>query len=140
MDRLVRLQWWQCSCRFGGCGNGNSSNPHLSAAVAALVWMLIEQIKTGHPSVLGAVTGMVAGLGAITPASGYVGPQGAIIIGFAASYICFFATYFVKKKLKIDDSSLDVFPVHAVGGFTGTLLVSIFVSSTWGGIGYNNWL
>ena len=97
---------------------------HISAATASLVWMFAEWIKYGKPSVLGIVTGMVAGLGTITPASGFVGPIGALIIGAAAGLICFTATNFLKRVLRIDDS-LDVFPVHGVGGMLGTLLAGI---------------
>ena len=93
----------------------------------------MEWLKFGKPSVLGIVTGMVAGLGTITPASGFVGPLGALLIGLSAGVICFFATQVVKRKLKIDDS-LDVFPVHGVGGFTGLLLTAVF-SATAGGLG-----
>jgi Amt family ammonium transporter len=78
---------------------------------------------------------MVAGLGTITPASGFVGPMGALIIGVSAGIVCFFATAFIKQKLKIDDS-LDVFPVHGVGGIIGTLFAGIFVSAGLGGAGY----
>ena len=107
---------------------------HISAAVASLTWMTIEWVKYGKPSVLGIVTGMVAGLGSITPASGFVGPMGAIVIGLSAGFICFSATNFMKRTLKIDDS-LDVFPVHGVGGIIGTLLAGIFVASQYGGAG-----
>lgn len=100
---------------------------HLSAAAGALMWMLIEWIKFGKPSALGVVTGMVAGLGTITPASGFVGPAGAIVIGLSAGVICFFSTLAVKRVFKIDDS-LDVFPVHGVGGILGSFLVGIFAS------------
>jgi Amt family ammonium transporter len=78
---------------------------------------------------------MVAGLGTITPASGFVGPIGALVIGAAAGGACFFATSYMKRALNVDDS-LDVFPVHGVGGLLGTLLTGIFVSATFGGIGY----
>ena len=107
---------------------------HIIAAVASLTWMTIEWVKYGKPSVLGIVTGMVAGLGSITPASGFVGPMGAIVIGLSAGFICFTATNFMKRTLKIDDS-LDVFPVHGVGGIIGTLLAGIFVASQYGGAG-----
>ena len=107
---------------------------HISAAVASLTWMSAEWIKFGKPSVLGIVTGMVAGLATITPASGYVGPIGALIIGFAAGGGCFLATQFMKRTLKIDDS-LDVFPVHGVGGMIGLLLTGVFSAASWGGIG-----
>jgi Amt family ammonium transporter len=108
---------------------------HVSAACGALTWAAMEWIKYGKPSALGTVTGMVAGLGTITPASGFVGPMGALIIGFSAGVVCFFATAFIKQKLKIDDS-LDVFPVHGVGGILGTILAGIFVSAGLGGIGF----
>jgi Amt family ammonium transporter len=108
---------------------------HLGAATGALAWMVVEWWRYGKPSVLGIVTGMVAGLGTITPASGFVGPIGAILIGSAAGIACFFATQLLKRKLMIDDS-LDVSPVHGVGGMLGTLLTGVFVSATLGGVGY----
>lgn len=104
---------------------------HISAACGSLMWMVMEWIKYGKPSVLGIVTGMVAGLGTITPASGFVGPAGAMVIGLLAGFICYNATVFIKRTLKIDDS-LDVFPVHGVGGVLGTLLVGIFASTELG--------
>jgi len=107
---------------------------HLGAAAGSLAWMSCEWLRFGKPSVLGIVTGMVAGLGTITPASGFVGPGGAIIIGLSAGVVCFFATLLIKQKFKIDDS-LDVFPVHGVGGCLGILLTAIFVSKSYGGMG-----
>ena len=107
---------------------------HIGAASGALTWMFIEWKRFGKPSVLGIVTGMVAGLGTITPASGFVGPAGAMIIGVTAGVVCFFATQYVKRTLKIDDS-LDVFPVHGIGGITGSLLTGIFAATSLGGIG-----
>jgi Amt family ammonium transporter len=107
---------------------------HLGAACGSLAWMTAEWVKFGKPSVLGIVTGMVAGLGTITPASGFVGPGGAIVIGLAAGFVCFTATQIIKRKLEIDDS-LDVFPVHGVGGMLGLMLTAIFVSSSFGGTG-----
>ncbi|WP_339339023.1 ammonium transporter [uncultured Oceanicoccus sp.] len=104
---------------------------HLSAATGAFTWLCIEWLKYGKPSALGAVTGMVAGLGTITPASGFVGPAGAIVIGFSAGLVCFYATLAIKQKLNIDDS-LDVFPVHGVGGILGTFMAGIFASSELG--------
>jgi len=106
---------------------------HIGAAGGSLAWMFAEWIKYGKPSVLGIVTGMVAGLGTITPASGFVGPLGALIIGIVAGLICFFATHAVKRVFFVDDS-LDVFPVHGVGGATGMLLTGVFVG-TLGGTG-----
>lgn len=111
---------------------------HLSASAGALTWAAIEWKKFGKASVLGAVTGMVAGLGTITPASGFVGPGGALIIGISAGVVCFYSTVYIKHKLKIDDS-LDVFPVHGIGGILGTLLAGIFASTELGafsGFGY----
>ena len=108
---------------------------HIGAATGSLAWLVCERIRYGKPSVLGICTGMVAGLGTITPASGFVGPLGAIAIGGAAGVICFFATSYLKRRLNVDDS-LDVFPVHGVGGILGTLLTGVFVSAALGGIGY----
>jgi Amt family ammonium transporter len=104
---------------------------HISASMGAFTWMVIEWKKFGKPSALGAVTGMVAGLGTITPASGFVGPGGALIIGLLAGVVCFTATQYIKRVLKIDDS-LDVFPVHGVGGILGTLAVAVFASTQLG--------
>ena len=110
---------------------------HIGAATGSLAWMFREWSKSGKPSVLGIVTGMVAGLGTITPASGFVGPMGAIVIGTLAGLICYEATQYIKNKINIDDS-LDVFPVHGVGGILGTLLTAIFASSQFGGLGLEN--
>ena len=107
---------------------------HISAAAGSLAWMFMEWWRYGKPSVLGIVTGMVAGLGTITPASGFVGPMGALAIGLSAGVICFVATGYIKRSLKIDDS-LDVFPVHGVGGILGTTLTGVFVASSLGGAG-----
>jgi Amt family ammonium transporter len=107
---------------------------HIGASAGALAWMLAEWWRYGKPSVLGIVTGMVAGLGTITPASGFVGPGGALVIGAVAGSVCFFATQFLKRRLGIDDS-LDVSPVHGVGGLIGTLLTGVFVSASLGGAG-----
>lgn len=104
---------------------------HISAATAALVWMSLEWFKYGKPSVLGIVTGMVAGLGTVTGASGYIGPAGSFIVGLLAGSVCFLATNFLKRKLKVDDS-LDVFPVHGVGGMLGTLSAGILASPNLG--------
>ena len=112
---------------------------HISAAAGSMAWMMMEWIKHGKPSVLGIVTGMVAGLGTITPASGFVGPGGALVIGFTAGVICYYATQAIKQRFKIDDS-LDVFPVHGVGGMLGTFYAGIFASDALGvfsGQGYN---
>ncbi len=109
---------------------------HLSAAAGSLAWMTIEWVRFKKPSVLGIVTGMVAGLGTITPASGFVGPLGGVVIGLCGGTVCYFATQAIKNGLKIDDS-LDVFPVHGVGGALGTILAAVFVSAAYGGVGYS---
>ena len=96
---------------------------HISAATGALTWMAIEWIKGGKPTIVGIATGMVAGLATITPAAGSVGPEGALLIGLMAGTICFYATQTVKGVFGIDDS-LDVFPVHGVGGIIGIIMVS----------------
>ncbi len=104
---------------------------HISAAAGALTWMALDRIKFGKASGLGAITGMVAGLATITPAAGSVGPMGGLLLGLIGGVICYFATIYMKQRLKIDDS-LDVFPVHGVGGIIGTLLAAVLVS---GGLG-----
>jgi len=104
---------------------------HLSAACGSLAWMTMEWLRHGKPSVLGIVTGMVAGLGTITPASGSVGPAAAVVIGLSAGVICYFATITLKNRLKIDDS-LDVFPVHGVGGMLGMMLAGVFCAPNLG--------
>ncbi len=111
---------------------------HIAASAGALTWMACEWVKFGKPSVLGIVTGMVAGLGTITGAAGVTGPGGALVVGLLAGLICFFMTNLIKKTLKIDDS-LDVFPVHGVGGILGTFLAGIFCSPDLGafsGLGF----
>jgi Amt family ammonium transporter len=104
---------------------------HIGAAAGSLAWMVREWIRFGKPSVLGIVTGMVAGLGTITPASGFVGPGGALVIGLIAGTVCFSATQALQRRFGIDDS-LDVFPVHGVGGFIGILLTAVFASQSLG--------
>jgi len=108
---------------------------HLSASAAGLVWALLEWKKFGRPSMVGLVTGVVGGLATVTPASGYVGPVGGIILGVAASVICFGAVEIVKHRWRIDDS-LDVFAVHGVGGILGSLLVAVLAHPALGGVGY----
>ena len=107
---------------------------HISAATASLAWMTIEWVKYRKPSMVGMVTGAIAGLATITPASGFVGPGAALIIGLIAGTLCFFCVGLVKHRFKIDDS-LDVFAVHGVGGATGILLTAIFVDAALGGGG-----
>jgi Amt family ammonium transporter len=124
----------------GGSALGSNSSAgmaiavtHISAAAGSLAWMTCEWVKYRKPSILGIVTGMVAGLGTITPASGYVGPVGGLAIGLIAGFVCFYATQYIKRSLKIDDS-LDVFPVHGIGGILGTLLTAVFYSKSFGGL------
>ena len=107
---------------------------HISAAVASLVWMIIEWRKFGRPSVVGIATGMVAGLATVTPASGFIGVPGGIILGLAGGYICYVAVDLIRGKLGIDDS-LDVFAVHGVGGVLGSLLVAILATDAFSGMG-----
>jgi Amt family ammonium transporter len=132
---MLWVGWFGFNGGSALAANGNAAMAmlvtHLSAAAGVLVWMGIEWIKFRKPSVLGAVTGMVAGLGTITPASGYVGPGGGLIIGIVAGAVCFYATQFIKRVLKIDDS-LDVFPVHGIGGIIGTFMAGIFASTSLG--------
>jgi Amt family ammonium transporter len=109
---------------------------HISAATAALVWMTIEWFKHGKPTLVGIATGCIAGLATITPASGFVGPSGALIIGVLAAIVCYYMVGFVKNKLKIDDT-LDVFAVHGVGGLLGILLCAPLGSKVFGGLGYS---
>jgi Amt family ammonium transporter len=107
---------------------------HISAATATLTWMFIDWIKNGKPGLIGMITGMIAGLATVTPASGFIGPIGAIILGILAGSICYYCVGFIKFKLQIDDS-LDVFAVHGVGGIIGTLFVGVLASESFGGLG-----
>ena len=107
---------------------------HISAATAALVWMFIEWKRFGKPSLIGVVTGMVAGLATVTPASGYIGIPGGLILGFFGGLLCYLAVDYIRGKLQIDDS-LDVFAVHGVGGILGSLLVAFLATSTFLGLG-----
>ncbi|MGB1553771.1 MAG: ammonium transporter [Candidatus Puniceispirillaceae bacterium] len=107
---------------------------HISAAVASLVWMVIEWKKFGRPSLVGIVTGMVAGLATVTPASGFIGVPGGIILGLAGGYFCYVAVDIIRNRLHIDDS-LDVFAVHGVGGIIGSLLVAILATDIFSGAG-----
>ena len=132
---MLWVGWFGFNAGSALAANGNAGMAmlatHISAASGALAWMVMEWTKFGKPSALGAVTGMVAGLGTITPASGFVGPAGALVIGISAGVICYYVTQAIKQKFKIDDS-LDVFPVHGVGGMLGTLCAGIFASDQLG--------
>jgi Amt family ammonium transporter len=110
---------------------------HMAAAVASLTWMAIEWARFRKPSLIGTVTGTIAGLATITPASGYVGPMGAIIIGIVSGALCYAMVQVVKLRLVVDDS-LDVFAVHGIGGMTGTLLTAILMAAEFGGVGYGD--
>ena len=110
---------------------------HISAAVASLTWMFIEWKKAGKPGLVGIVTGMVAGLATITPASGNVGPMGAVLIGLLAGSVCYFCCSIIKLKWGIDDA-LDVFAVHGVGGIMGSILVAVFGTAAFGGTGVDD--
>ena len=105
---------------------------HVSASVGTLVWIAIEWRRNGQPSVLGAATGAIAGLAAITPAAGVAGPVGAVAIGLVSGVVCYWASVVIKPRLGYDDS-LDVFGVHGVGGFVGTILLGVFGSTSFGG-------
>ncbi len=107
---------------------------HIAAATASLVWMFIEWFRFGRPSLVGIVTGMVAGLATVTPASGFVGVPGGLILGFAGGVACYLAVDLIRVRLRIDDS-LDVFAVHGVGGILGTLLVAWLALPAFGGVG-----
>jgi Amt family ammonium transporter len=100
------------------------------------VWSFIEWTRFGKPSMVGAVTGVIAGLATVTPASGFVGPLGGVILGALSGALCFYAVHLVKQTWKVDDS-LDVFAVHGVGGMLGTLLLGVLMSEAFGGKGYS---
>tara|TARA_X000001036_G_scaffold358916_1_gene341503 strand:+ start:572 stop:1783 length:1212 start_codon:yes stop_codon:yes gene_type:complete len=109
---------------------------HISAATATIVWIVIEKVKFGKSSLVGAVTGCIAGLASITPASGSVGPMGGLVIGLIAGVVCYYMVNVVKDNFKIDDS-LDVFAVHGIGGLLGILLIPFLTSESYGGTGYD---
>jgi ammonium transporter, Amt family len=136
---MLWVGWFGFNAGSALAANGNAGmamlTTHMGASAGALAWMIAEWTRYGKPSMLGVATGMVAGLGTITPASGFVGPMGAVAIGLFAGTVCFFATQFLKRKLEIDDS-LDVSPVHGVGGVLGTLLTGVFGAIALGGAGF----
>jgi Amt family ammonium transporter len=136
---MLWVGWFGFNAGSALAANGSAGmamlTTHMGASAGALAWMFIEWKKYGKPSMLGVVTGMVAGLGTITPASGFVGPLGAVCIGLVAGVVCFFATQLLKRKLEIDDS-LDVSPVHGVGGVIGSLLTGVFAAVALGGTGF----
>jgi Amt family ammonium transporter len=136
---MLWVGWYGFNAGSALAANGDAAAAlvatHLSASAAGLVWALIEWRRFGRASMVGVVTGVVAGLATITPASGYVGPLGAVALGALGSLICYQAVELVRHRLKVDDS-LDVFAVHGVGGILGTLLVAVLASPALGGAGY----
>ena len=138
---MLWVGWFGFNAGSQGAANGAAGMTmlvtHISAAVASLTWMCIEWRQAGKPGLVGIVTGMVAGLASITPASGNVGPLGAVIIGLLAGSVCYFSCSFVKNKLGIDDA-LDVFAVHGVGGIMGSMLVAVLGTAAFGGTGVDS--
>lgn len=135
---MLWVGWYGFNAGSALAANGSAGMAllvtHVSAATGAFTWMMIEWVKFGRPTLVGIATGGIAGLAAITPASGFVGPAGGLILGLTAGFICFYAVIFVKNRLKIDDS-LDVLAIHGVGGATGALLTAFFGSPVLGGLG-----
>ncbi|MCB1438963.1 MAG: ammonium transporter [Nitratireductor sp.] len=135
---LLWVGWFGFNAGSAVAADGNAAMAliatHLSAATASLVWLVIEKVRFGKPSLIGLVTGTIAGLATITPASGTVGPLGGVLLGLAGGVICYFAVDIVKHRMKIDDS-LDVLAVHGIGGATGTLLVPFLAAVGYGGAG-----
>ena len=133
---MLWVGWFGFNAGSALAANGDAAMAllvtHLSASAATLTWMAIEWIKNGKPSVLGAATGSIAGLAAVTPASGFVGPVGGLAIGVCSGILCWFFSTAVKQKLGYDDS-LDVFGVHGIGGLVGTLLAGVFAAEYFGG-------
>ncbi|MCI3134494.1 ammonium transporter [Phenylobacterium aquaticum] len=136
---MLWVGWYGFNAGSALAANGDAGSAliatHLSAATAGLTWALIEQRRFGRASMVGLVTGVVAGLATVTPASGFVGPLGGVALGAAGSLICYQAVELVKHKVRIDDS-LDVFAVHGVGGILGTLVVAVLAAPKLGGAGY----
>ena len=135
---LLWVGWFGFNAGSALAANGDAGmamlTTQVAAAASALAWMATEWLRFGKPSALGAATGVVAGLVAITPASGFVGPAGALLVGIAAGAACFWATFLLKRRFEVDDS-LDVFSVHGIGGTVGALLTGLF-AGVLGGTGY----
>ena len=135
---MLWVGWFGFNGGSALAANGNAGMAiivtHISAATATLVWMAIDWLRNGKPGIVGMITGTIAGLATVTPASGFIGPMGGFILGLLSGAICYYAVIFIKFKFKIDDS-LDVMAVHGVGGILGTLLVGILASETFGGLG-----
>lgn len=136
---MLWVGWYGFNAGSALAANGDAAAAliatHLSAASAGLVWALIERIRFKRASMVGLVTGVVAGLATVTPASGFVGPVGGAALGALASIVCYNAVELVRHRTRIDDS-LDVFAVHGVGGILGTLLVAVLAAKGLGGTGY----
>ena len=135
---ILWVGWHGFSAGSALMANGSAGmamlSTHLCASSASITWIVMDWLKFGKPSVLGAMTGMVAGLGMIAAGAGFVSPLGAIIIGMVAGVACFYSIHLIKQRLLIDDA-LDVFPVHGVSGILGALLTGIFADVNFGGIG-----
>jgi Amt family ammonium transporter len=133
---MLWVGWFGFNAGSALAANGTAATAlvatQVSASAAALTWMAIEWGSFGKPSMLGLATGAVAGLAAVTPASGFVGPVGGLVIGVASGALCWYVSTAVKRRIGYDDS-LDVFGVHGVGGFIGTVLVAVFASDLFGG-------
>jgi Amt family ammonium transporter len=135
---MLWVGWYGFNGGSALAANGNAgmaiAATHLAASAASLTWMVLEWKQHGRPSLVGFVTGTIAGLATITPASGFVGAAGGFAIGIIAGIVCYVMVALIKQKLRIDDS-LDVFAVHGVGGMTGTLLTAVFALPALGGLG-----
>ncbi|WP_035871945.1 ammonium transporter [Cucumibacter marinus] len=136
---LLWVGWFGFNAGSALAANGNAAMAmlvtHISASTASIVWLVIEKLKFGKPSLVGFVTGTIAGLATITPASGTVGPLGGFALGLLGGVVCYFAVDLIKNRWKIDDS-LDVLAVHGVGGATGTLALVLFAAPAIGGTGF----
>ena len=135
---ILWVGWHGFSAGSALMANGSAGmamlSTHLCASSASITWIIMDWLKFGKPSVLGAMTGMVAGLGMIAAGAGFVSPFAAIIIGVVAGVACFYSIHLIKHRLLVDDA-LDVFPVHGVSGILGALLTGIFADTAFGGIG-----
>jgi Amt family ammonium transporter len=136
---MLWVGWYGFNGGSALAANGDAASAltatHMSASMAGLVWAILEWRRFGRPSMVGMVTGVVAGLATVTPASGFVSPLGGAILGACASLVCYFCVELVKHRIKIDDA-LDVFAVHGVGGILGSLLVAVLAHPAIGGAGY----
>ena len=136
---MLWVGWYGFNAGSALAADGNAGmallTTHISASTAGLVWAVLEWRQFGRASLVGLVTGVVAGLATITPASGYVGPLGAVILGVCGATVCFFSVDVIKHRFGVDDA-LDVFAVHGVGGILGSFLVAFLANGVLGGVGY----